>query len=470
MGDPWQAFMQMLMSTQRPLPDVNTMNNMARDSIRVGGMATTGGSALPYKDPNVLRSLGLEDSLGGLATHARDVNVMRSLGLDVGDIGPTIGSTATAAKDASTRAGMSLLKKLGIGTAGAAGIGGLGAYMNGSKGSTPTGGTSVEDNMPNVSNSSGAGQTGGLDLETLLRMFGGGGGGSGRYDTPADTMNAESNRLQAQTQARVGDATIAKYMADSLNQEAQTALDRGDRVLARQKFQDAQVWSQRHADAEDAQNGISQQNANTSLQNANTGAYNANVGAATGEYDSNVRGYAANTDRLNSGNSLINILGDLANKQGQLQLEINKTPKNAIAGLLLGRGQAPNGNGGYSPGNVLGFDPAQLTNLINAGMSAFQQSKQMPTFNLAQTLAGLHAAGQAAQTGLPQNQMLQPPTDQSGMRIAGNRVPNNSVPDNGVANYGSVLQRMINGGAPQMVIDQYKQAADSAGYSLPGGN
>jgi hypothetical protein len=345
-----------------------------------------------------------------------------------------------------------------------AGIGALGAGLTGksvwdeiNKGSTSEsngnytrsrpGGLTDEQVFGAGGGAGGAGgsATGNPQLDAILEMMMAGGAG-GRYDTPADTMNAESNRMQA--------------MAQDFAAKARASADAGNLQLAREQFADSQIWSERAANATDTGNQLRGESNQTERYGAMGNLYAQTEASDLGRAGMKARG----AEGLGK---LVETLGTLGKDQADLQLKIMSTPRNAIAGAMMGRGQNPGPvQGPWMPTNLLGFDPSTLPALIAQAQQAMSQVGQMqaPTFDPRQIMSGLNFASQSAQQMMPQSMIPAQPNQPGAMQVAQRRLP--QPPANGgmPTSYQAVLDRMRAGGAPQMAIDSFLQGANAEGY------
>lgn len=507
------------------------------------------------------------------------INVPIPLGIP----GPNMGSGSTSVHIGGPSPA-DLAKALGLATAGAGAVAAVPAWVTALAGAgglksgvipNPFGGGGGSDTTTYPSSSSGQrigiggildqmksaygsavdyanSQGGGLTLDDILGMLAASqaAGGSGRYDTPADTMNAETNRFSAETQAKMVEAQIADMMYQRTVDEANLALKRGDLELARQKFEDSKIWSARAADAADESNRLQgigiQTNAYGKMGDLGLGAlgvqndaYSAAGGLtnqATGMQLSGLSdagnlqlgGYKAQGDILgNAGalgvsnfsatedalsnranvqargaenySNLTNIIGSLLNEQNNLALQIATTPRNAIAGFLMGRGQ----NGGlasaFNPSNLLGINPQMLQGVINSALQSAAQVGVMPAmqpFDINSIIQGMVGAGNnaassaaSAAAGIRDVANAAPgrvANDVNALRQVGasapgaiqgavsglsnaaasvaNRVPSTvPAPSNTAAGYQATLNQMIAGGAPPAAIDMYRNNMASAG-------
>lgn len=394
-------------------------------------------------------------------------------------------------------------------------------------------------------------------LAQLMAAEAGGGAGSGRYDTAADTMNAEStrmnaetNRYQAEVQAKLVEAQMADMMYQRTVDEANLALKRGDLQLAREKFEDSKIWSARAADAADESNRLQglgiQTNAFGKMGDLQLGA----LGAQTDAYSSagnltnsatglelgglsdagklEQQGFATQGDLYgNAGqlgvsnfsavedallgranvqargaenySSLTNIIGNLLNEQNNLALQIATTPRNAIAGFLMGRGQNGGAAAAFNPGNLMGINPGMLQGVIQSALQSAGQVGVMPAmqqFDVNGIIQGMLGAGNnAAAAGTSAANQLRAVASQAQSRVApdvsalrqvgasapgaiqgavaglsnaaaqtANRVPATiPAPPNSAAAYQASLDQMIANGAPQAAIDMYRNNMAAAG-------
>jgi hypothetical protein len=437
----------------------NDAGNMAMGSVAPGGM-----------DQNVLTSImrtlipGARDAAVGSARMASDPNVLRSLGLNIDDMASGARSAAAPVANAAQSGGRNILGALGNffgNNKGKLALGGLAAggvagYMNGDPTQDALG-AAYNESEPydyNRKESGGVTTSGGSALEEYLKFAisqGGLGGGGGRYDTAADTMNAESARMNAETNRYQAFAQEAYQKAQVSLGEYENALKSGDLALAREKFQDSQVWNARAAEATDTMNNFRGIDSQTSAYKGQIDAFGASESAAVARGGLQARGAENMT-------GLAGMMGNLSQAQEELRFKIASTPRNAIAGLMMGRGQPGSGQNAYAPGNVLGFDPSMLQTALQNAMSMGQQVGNLPPpqFNLQQTMAGLQGAAAAAQSAMPVNRQVAPPSDPSASRIVGNRVNE----------YKSTFDRMVAGGAPGVALEGFKKSAAEAGYPV----
>lgn len=435
----------------------------------LGGIGNDIGAVNAGLDPAMLKSvLGQGAPLESIMRKAGMVDQNVAGSLRAGMEGGSSAAAKTAPPSADLLAAFrSLLTKkniTGAGILGGVGLGAKSAYDNG----TPawandpslmanrdiTGMRSSGETPTAAQMAAYGGDTGG-GLDAIIKMLMGGGANGGRYDTAADTLNSQANMMQAES--------------DKAYKAAQSALAMGNAEEAKRQFNISQQWEAKRADAEayNAQSG--RMNAQTGQQNANTNQFNADVGRYGAMTDvANSAEASRNNNMLNMSRGAANqtnlaqVLGSIADAQGKLGLQIASTPKNAIAGLMIGRGQQPGAAGAYTPNNVLGFDPNSLTQAIQMAMQSSQQAMQMPApqFDLNGAMAGLQGMARGGMQG--PGITPAPPTDNSGMMM-GNRIPNYNSPPPATAGYQSVLDRMRSGGAPQSAIDNFLQSASSAG-------
>lgn len=375
-----------------------------------------------------------------------------------------------------------------------------------------------------------------------------------QFEADTGRYNADTNRYSAEVQAKMTEAQIADLMYQRTVDEAQLALQRGDLQLAREKFEDSKIWSARAADAQDESNrltGIGRQiDAYGQIGNLNLGALDVQNDAyssagnltndATGLQlqglnqagNLELGGYATQGDILGAaGNlgvnnfsavedaifnrgslqargaenysNLTNILGNLGIAQQQLGLDIATTPRNAIAGFLMGRGQSGQGAEMFNPANILGINPAQIQQVIQQAMaSAGQVGQNLPAmqqFNAGGIINGMvGAANNAASTGAANAAGIRGVANQAPGRVAMDanalRQVGASAPGaiqsavSGLSNaaasvaqrtpatvpgaatsanpYSAMYNKMVAGGAPQIAIDQLRNTAAAAGYGL----
>lgn len=230
----------------------------------------------------------------------------------------------------------------------------------------------------------------------IAQMNGGG-------DTASQQTNANANMIQAQAQSRLADAQIANYQATQEIAKRDQATKEGNLDLAKVHEHNANVWSQRAADATDEANAL------------------------TGRgQDVTMRGQDINARSSSNQNmtTLTGILGNLLNAQSEMQFKLNSTPMNAIASLLMGRGQDPNGQASYAAPRTLGIDPNMFSQLMQSTiMGATQTGMQTgggmtPVPDLNSMLQQLATKAQGA------GSIQQPaaPNDATGT-IVGNRIP-----------------------------------------------
>lgn len=394
----------------------------------------------------------------------------------------------------------------------------------------------------------GNGSNGQISMEDLLAMIsaseGSSGGSGGRVDTPVDWYSAETDRMMT-------DAKIADMMYQRTVQEAQLALQRGDIQLAREKFEDSKIWSARSADAQDESNrltGVGRQIDAYSnigdLQLGAMGVQNQSYGKAgditndatglqlSGLNDAGnlelsgygmqgnllgdagtlgIKNFSAVEDAiLGRGNlaargaenysNLTGILGNLGAAQSELALKIATTPRNAIAGFLIGRGQNGGAASMFNPSNILGIDTATIQSVISQALQAAGQVGQLPNmqqFDVNSIIQGMVGAANNAASSASSNA--------AGIRGAANAAPGRVAGDTAalravgagapgaiqgavtglgnaaasVANkapatipgaptsmapYQATLNQMIAAGAPQDAINMYRNNITSAGY------
>lgn len=446
---------------------------------------------------------------------------------------------------------------LGLGGAAVAGKNALsgGGGSSGSSGMASNGtGQSIFDKLRRVTqgvagqvNEAGAAKAASdAQFQQLLAMMGAGSGSGSGTDYGPQYMNAETQRMLANAQ-------IADMMYQRTQDEAKNALARGDLQLAREKFQDSQVWSARSADANDEANrlhGIDIQSSSygkmgdlqlgaldtqtkaygaaggltndaTGLQLSglnNAGQLEQNGYATQGDILGNagklgVSSFSATEDALSNRanvqargaenySNLTNIIGNLGSEQAKLALQIATTPRNAIAGFLMGRGQ----NGGlasaFNPGNLLGINPQMIQDVISKAMASAGQVGVMPAmqqFDTSGIINGMIGAGtNAANAGVTNAAQLRDVANAAPGRVANdvgalrtvganapgavagavsglanaaagvaNKAPATiPAPPTSMAPYQATLNQMISQGAPQEAVDAYRNNLAAAGYGV----
>lgn len=409
------------------------------------------------------------------------------------------------------------------------------------------------------------GAAGGMDPTTaaiLAALQAGQSGGSGADNygvlSAADRLALEQrgldiNQFNAESQRMLAEAQVADYMYQRTQDEANLALKRGDLQLAREKFEDSKIWAARSADANDEANRLSgigrQIDAYGTMGNLQLGA----LGAQTDAYSSaggltnqatglqlgglndagrlELGGFEAQGDilgragalgvsnfsaiedaLLGRGNlsargaenysNLVNILGNLGVAQQQLGLDIATTPRNAIAGFLMGRGQSAAGAEMFNPANILGINPAQIQQVIQSALASASQVGVLPAmekFDAGGIISGMTgAANNAASTGSANAAGIRGVANQAPGRVAGDvsalrqvgasapgviqsavsglsnaaasvankapaTIPSAATSDNP---YAAMINQLVAGGAPQIAIDQLRNTAAAAGYGV----
>jgi len=189
----------------------------------------------------------------------------------------------------------------------------------------------------------------------------------------------------------------ARQRADQAFQAGQLAQMQGNLELAQKQFDAANYWSGQAMQQERADFGF--------------GAQETAAGAA-GDFftrDSNDR-FSRNQSALGAGglfDSLAGNVGNLADMQARLGMELLTNPRNATTAFLMGKGVDSGVAGEFGQFNVqnlLGIDPAQIQDLINratqAGDQVMARSNEPSQFNLQDYLDALtNAANQAAAWG-----------------------------------------------------------------------
>lgn len=191
-------------------------------------------------------------------------------------------------------------------------------------------------------------------------------------------------RQNANTSSANAAIAAASQRAQEAYQAAIAAVQAGELELAKQQFDAANYWQQ-------VTNQFSAVGAGTDIYNAET----SNL-ATRGGLD------------VSAGNiygNLVTTVGDLADRQARLGLDILTTPRNAVAGFLIGQGANPETAaqfGQFDVKRLLGIDPGQIQGLIDAATAAARTAQSRAdkpaTVDLQDLLSRLAAA---ADKGVP---------------------------------------------------------------------
>lgn len=223
-------------------------------------------------------------------------------------------------------------------------------------------------------------------MDALLSQF----GIQSPTSDPYRAMDAQSNAMNAATAA-------ARQRADQHYQSAQVALATGNLELAQRQFDAGNYWQDVAMKEARFGEGVGAQFSLADTAQGMFGAQSEDV-FRRGQLETQAQG--------NFGN-LTNVVGNLAQQQAQLGIDLLTNPRNATAAFLLGRGADAAAAGEFSNFNVqnlLGIDPAQIQNLIQmavgAGNDALNRARQPQTIDLNDFLTNLsNVAGQSARRG-----------------------------------------------------------------------
>jgi len=223
----------------------------------------------------------------------------------------------------------------------------------------------------------------------LLKQFGLGTNGGYSGETGSSVTNANANMMNAVTNQ-------AQQRATEAYQQGQLLVQNGQLDLAKEQFASAEYWTGVANDLSQRKFGVdtAQGVANTAGQYAQI---DSNDRAGRGALELGAAGQYGN---------LATLMGNLATTQANMGISLLTNPRNASAAFLLGQGADPSKAaqfGNFDVQRLLGIDPAQIQNMINAASQAAEQAQsraqQPSSLDLGSFLTALQNAATAAQSG-----------------------------------------------------------------------